>query len=115
MVKKLLLMACLFSVSEITIAQKHAPRPKQQKKYVPGIYPEASQRMLKFSDVSGLTSWDLKVMRNEIFARHGYIFKTQDMLDYFSQQTWYRPLYEDVQYMLTVVEKKNLEFIKSYE
>ena len=35
-----------------------------------------------------ITSWDLKVMRNEIYARLGYIFKTDDMKNYFNEQNW---------------------------
>ena len=96
-------------------AQKHAPRPYSASKYVPGIYPEASKRLLKYSDVQGLTGWDLKVMRNEIYARHGYIFKTQEMIDYFNGQSWYYPSLRSVENKLSEVEKKNINFIKNYE
>lgn len=37
------------------------------------IYPQASERCLTSDDVSNLTGWELKILRNEIFARHGYI------------------------------------------
>jgi len=80
-----------------------------------GYYPEGSDRRLTESDVLGLSSRDLKIMRNEIFARHGYIFKTQDMIDHFSRQSWYEPLYNDVTSMLSAVEKANVNFIRSYE
>lgn len=33
----------------------------------------------------------LKLMRNEIYARHGYIFKDSELQKYFSQKIWYRP------------------------
>jgi hypothetical protein len=32
----------------------------------------------------------LRLMRNEIFARHGYIFKDQDLQAYFAGKSWYR-------------------------
>ncbi|MFZ4105380.1 YARHG domain-containing protein [Flavobacterium sp.] len=51
--------------------------------------PESSTRLLLLSDIQNLNTWDLKIMRNEIFARHGYIFQTQDMIDYFNQQSWF--------------------------
>jgi hypothetical protein len=54
-------------------------------------------------------------MRNEIFARHGYIFKTNDMKLYFESQAWYSPKYEDVTSFLTEIEKGNIELIKRYE
>ena len=54
-------------------------------------------------------------MRNEIFARHGYIFKTSDMINHFREESWYRPLYVNVTSMLSSIEKANVNFIKSYE
>ncbi len=114
--KKIILIA-LFSVfaSNFVTAQKHAPRPSNQRKITPGIYPEGSTRYINENDLSGLDSWDLKVFRNEIFARHGYIFTTQNMIDYFREQKWYRPRRKDVKSLLSAVEKENIQFIKSYE
>ena len=80
-----------------------------------GLYPVGSERYLTTGDLTGLSGYTLKIMRNEIFARHGYIFKTADMIDYFSTQGWYHPLYNDVNNKLTSVEKYNIEFIKKFE
>ena len=80
-----------------------------------GLYPEGSQRYLSYDDVQYLSSRDLKIMRNEIFARHGYIFKTSDMIQHFSQQSWYRPSNDDVTAYLSKIEKENVDFIKMYE
>ncbi|MFM7636789.1 MAG: YARHG domain-containing protein [Crocinitomicaceae bacterium] len=80
-----------------------------------GKFPEGSDRRLSEYDISGLGSRDLKIMRNEIFARHGYIFKTTDMINYFSRESWYRPLYHDVTPMLSSIEKANVNLIKSFE
>lgn len=55
----------------------------------------------------------LRVMRNEIYARYGYIFKDKEMQEYFKKQSWYRPLTNDVK--LTKIEKENASFIKKYE
>jgi hypothetical protein len=115
--KKLVLLTLTFLVGYSTsvFSQKHAPRPAKQRVKIHGIYPEGSQRMLGLSDVRGLNSWDLKVMRNEIFARHGYIFKSEEMVNYFSSQRWYQPIYDDVTPFLSEIEKKNIDFIKSIE
>lgn len=80
-----------------------------------GLYPEASSRKLNYDDVSRLSQGDLKIMRNEIFARHGLIFKTDEMRSYFNAQTWYSPKFDDVTNMLTALEKDNIELIKKYE
>lgn len=79
------------------------------------IYPQASERYLTSDDVSNLTGWELKIMRNEIFARHGYKFKTEEMRNYFMYEKWYVPRYDNVDDMLSDVEKKNIELIKRYE
>ena len=50
-------------------------------------------------------------MRNEIFADHGYIFKSQKWKDYFADKPWYTPRYEDVNDKLSVIEKINIQTI----
>jgi len=78
-------------------------------------YPQASDRLLTREDVENMDAWELKIMRNEIFARYGYIFKSPEMRDYFKYEKWYVPTYDNVDNMLTDVEKKNIELIKRYE
>jgi len=84
-------------------------------KKIPSIYPNASERLLTASDLVGMDSWDLIIIRNEIYARHGYIFKSQKLKDYFSKQSWYVPRYDNVESKLSVIEQKNVMFIKSFE
>lgn len=114
--KKLFILLMLFLITPSVVhSQVHAQRPNKQSQYLPGLYPEASQRILKAKDLEGLNSFDLKVMRNEIYARHGYIFKTQEMKDYFNEQDWYYGRYKNVDKMLTDIERTNIEFIKKFE
>lgn len=80
-----------------------------------GKYLQASERLLTEADFKGLTKKDLQIMRNEIFARYGYQFKTKEMRDYFKKQEGYTADFDDVQAFLDEVEKKNIEFIKKYE
>jgi YARHG domain len=82
---------------------------------VPGNYPEASTRNLDGSELAAKSCYELKIMRNEIYARHGYIFKTADMRAYFSRQNWYRPLAADVSGQLSGVERRNTQLIQQYE
>ncbi len=60
---------------------------------------------------SSLQYEDLDVMRNEIFAEYGYIFKSKNWHDYFSQYNWYKPQYNDVERFLTPLDKRNIDFI----
>lgn len=58
---------------------------------------------------------ELKIMRNEIFARYGYTFKTKEMIYHFRKQRWYRPMNTNVTSMLTSIEKENGRRIQMYE
>jgi hypothetical protein len=80
-----------------------------------GEYPEASTSYLSSEQLKYLSPFELKIMRNEIFARHGYIFKTPEMKNYFNTQNWYYGRFTNVDNQLTQIEKENIQLIKSYE
>jgi len=83
---------------------------------VPGLYPESSTKYLTERDLYGKSKYDLKIMRNEIYARHGYIFKSSpDMMEYFNSQSWYKPGYNDVSGILSDLEQANIKFIQAHE
>lgn len=78
-------------------------------------YSWLSKRAATSADIAGKSSAELRIMRNYIFARHGYIFKSNDLKTYFSQFSWYKPTNKDVTSLLNPIEKKNVAFIKSHE
>ena len=80
-----------------------------------GNFPEASQRLLKEEDVENMMADELALMRNEIFARHGYCFSRKEMRQRFENEDWYIPNTVDIKGFLTDVEKKNIALIKRYE
>ena len=80
-----------------------------------GNWPEASTRLLKTADVENLSKEELSMMRNEIFARHGYCFSRKDMRQMFENEDWYIPNTVDIKGYLTDTEKKNIALIKRYE
>jgi hypothetical protein len=65
--------------------------------------------------LDGLFVEDLRVLRNEIYARHGRIFKDKELQKYFSEQPWYKPNPEFKDEMLTEKEYKNLAAIREAE
>ena len=77
------------------------------------ILDASDDRALVEADLSGMDKATLRFARNEIFARHGYQFKSADLTAYFSQFSWYSPRTRDVS--LSSVEDLNVAFIKSYE
>lgn len=113
------------SIGEELYQEDVAQKPTYQKdyagdpEYVDDLnYPDydwLSERYATPSDVAGLNKDELRIMRNYIFARHGYIFKSQDLKDYFSNYYWYEPLYNNVTPMLNDTELRNIDFIKRYE
>lgn len=54
----------------------------------------------------------LRIWRNSIYARHGYIFKSEDLTAYFSQYSWYNPLYRNVEGQLSDIEIHNVRVLK---
>jgi hypothetical protein len=80
-----------------------------------GEYPQASTRALKASEVENLTRVELQMMRQEIFARHGYCFNTKEFRQRFENEDWYVPDTVDIRGRLTDLEKKNIALIKRYE
>lgn len=72
-------------------------------------------RLLTESDIARYNSSELRLLRNAIYAMHGYKFKDQTLTDYFSQFSWYTPRYTDVSSQLNETERKNIIFLKSHE
>jgi len=70
---------------------------------------------LKKEDVENMRKGDLEVMRNTIYARHGYSFKNRKMRYIFNHVDWYIPMNTDIRSKLTALEKKNIDLMKRYE
>lgn len=78
-------------------------------------YEYLREREMTYADVEGKSAEELRLMRNYIFARRGYIFESEDLKEYFERFSWYVPLYYDVTPRLSDIEKYNVNFIKEYE
>ena len=86
----------------------------------PGDYiiPESSKRLLTEEDLEGLSSEQLRLARNEIFARHGRIFGSSDLQEYFESKSWYKGTADSDEFQdssLSEIESKNVEFILAHE
>jgi hypothetical protein len=99
------------------IAERVFVLPRRTFKYDPktGDYPQSSTKKLSEKDVENHGPATLRIMRNEIYARHGYTFQLEDMRKHFDKQGWYMAVSQDVSDNLTPIEKKNAELIKRYE
>lgn len=76
------------------------------------------KRRLTEEDVEGKSKEELRVMRNYIYAVHGYEFNQPELMEEFLQYPWYEPKFKnekDIRPYLNSVEKYNIEFIRKYE
>lgn len=89
-----------------------------------GRWPWTSERLILADDLLSLSLLELELMRNEIYARHGWVFNRRDLQDYFARQPWYSPKGNPstreqanrwAQAELTSLEKKNIQMIVSRE
>ena len=58
---------------------------------------------------------ELRLLRNKIFAYHGYRFQSKDLQDYFGKISWYKPGNDNNAIKLNIIEQTNLQLIKSEE
>lgn len=75
-------------------------------------------KWLTESDLSELSARELTVLRNEPFARRGYIFRRSDLRTIFNQFPWYVQRTRDmdaVQATFTKLEVRNVTFILEYQ
>ncbi|MCR4718011.1 MAG: YARHG domain-containing protein, partial [Firmicutes bacterium] len=77
------------------------------------LFPSDSQYLTE-SDVNGLSQFDTGLIRNEIYARKGYVFKDEPYKSYFNSQAWYNPN-PSAKLRLNETEKYNVNFLLEYE
>ena len=55
------------------------------------IIPGTDSRYITEADLVHLSAYDILLARNEIYARHGYIFNNEELDAYFRSKSWYIP------------------------
>ena len=70
---------------------------------------------LTAEDLQDLDKAQLRLMRNAVYAIHGYDFKSQDLKEYFSGFSWYKPNPNFSESDFTEIERKNIELIRQME
>lgn len=83
------------------------------------ILPESDSRKLTKSDLYGLSKEELRIARNEIYARHGRRFQDEELQEYFDEQDWYDGYIDPEDFvdsqMLSKLERRNAKFILKFE
>ena len=92
------------------------------------LYAESASRLLSTADVSNFQARYpnsmfpgersiTQMIINEMYARHGYIFKDQALTDYFAQKSWYTPRtadMEEIYPVMNAVEQANVTLLRTY-
>ena len=82
------------------------------------IFYDSAVRYLTDAEVSKLSLQMLCYARNEIYARRGYIFRSQELRDYFGSKSWYYPTVPAASFSDQVfnnMEMTNIGLLKKYE
>ncbi|MFP9115596.1 YARHG domain-containing protein [Flavobacterium sp. RHBU_3] len=96
----------------------------KEEKEVQELYRAASDAIFKLNgstqklteeQLKELSKLDLEVLRNTIFARHGYSFKRTSLRYFFEMADWYVPVSGNVDKELTKLEKENIALLKRLE
>lgn len=76
---------------------------------------DSSYVYLTKQDLMGYSKEALALIRNEIYARHGYVFQTEPFKSYFNSKYWYTPNYYFSEYDLNKCERHNVDLILKME
>lgn len=83
------------------------------------IFPDSDTRKLTKEDIRGKSKEELRIGRNEIYARHGRCFADQELQSYFEATSWYDGYIAPEDFVeseeLSAVERRNARFIQKYE
>ncbi len=55
------------------------------------ILPDSDSKIYTADELLALSVEDLRIARNEIYARHGVIFESDDLATHFNNTSWYEP------------------------
>ena len=79
------------------------------------IFPNSSEVEIASEDIKKLSDEDLRYAVNEIYARHGYIFKDDQLRTYYEQYDWYKETIKPEDFSDSVfndVEKRNVQALQ---
>lgn len=92
--------------SRIALTASRRPPPKL-------FFPDSDSRLISPEELGGLSTADLRLARNEIFARKGRIFSSPELRDHFTRFDWYQPTSTEVD--VNDIEKANAKAMLAEE
>ncbi len=101
----------LKNLETISLAQKRS----RNVALAPGDMELFEDKLISSQMLRGLSLHELRLLRNEVYARHGRQFQSQWLMQYFFSQPWYQPSDNFKDEDLTGPDKQNVETIVTYE
>ena len=95
-----------------TPTQKSTPTPKSDYLF------DSDTQYITENFLNTQSQSQVRLILNEIYARHGYIFNDKKYSEYFSSKSWYNPKYdssEKVEQYFNDIERSNRNTIVNYE
>ena len=102
------------SVLEEVIKNNDEEEPNNKVEESPYLLP-SDKELIEEADLFNMDRDTLNKAYNEIFARHGHDFDSANLKEYFTAQTWYKPITGKKVGVndLTDIENQNLTTIKA--
>ena len=101
----------LKNLATISLAQKRS----RNVALAPGDMELFEDKPISAQMLRGLSLHELRLLRNEVYARHGRTFKSEWLMQYFFSQPWYQPSDTFKDEDLSGADKQNVETIVAYE
>ena len=82
------------------------------------IFPKSDVKKLTIEEIKKLSKSDIRLAKNEIYARHGRKFKDAGLQSYFDGKSWYVGIIEPDDFDESVfnkIEKYNIRLLAKYE
>ena len=92
-----------------------AEKKQRRVALLPGDMEFFENRTISEQMLLGLSLHELRLLRNEIYARHGRTFRAEWLQQYFYQQPWYTPDENFKDESVSGTDKLNVETIVKYE
>ena len=99
-------------------AEPEIPEEEEEEEAPQFVLPNSDTEVLSREDLRSLSQEELRIARNEIYARHGRKFQDEELQRYFESCDWYEGTYEPGDFpedLLSQVEMDNRDLITEYE
>lgn len=76
------------------------------------IFPNSSEELINKNNIESLSDEDLRYAINELYARHGYIFKDEGLKTYYEQFDWYEGQIKSDDFSMELFNETEIENIE---